>query len=159
MLDDADLRARWHAARAFVVVGCVGVVAGGLVAAVTHPTGFELGSWTAAFLVLVVGVAQICLGAGQAWLAAEMPSCRTTRLQFLSWNLGAALTVVGTLVASPAITSTGGVVTVGALAGFLFGVRHIDPRPPRWAGSLYRGLAGFVLASVPVGLLLSWLRH
>ena len=41
---------------------------GGAVAAVSDPFSFEQGSWLAAFLVLVGGVVQIALGAGQAAL-------------------------------------------------------------------------------------------
>src|SRR3546814_20131767 len=48
--------------------------------------GFEHGSWLAAYLVLVGGVAQIALGGGQAWLADRVPRARTTRTEAWSWN-------------------------------------------------------------------------
>ncbi|HRW41812.1 MAG TPA: hypothetical protein P5193_09740, partial [Microthrixaceae bacterium] len=79
---------RWPSARPFVVVGAVAVVAGGAVAAVTRPTGFELGPWLAAFLVLVGGVAQIALGAGQAWVADRVPASATVRSELAVWNVG-----------------------------------------------------------------------
>ena len=58
------------AARWFVAAGSSCVVVGGLVAAATGPTGFEDGSWVAAYLVLVGGVAQIALGVGQQLVGA-----------------------------------------------------------------------------------------
>ena len=53
-----EMIARWPSVRPFLLIGSLCTIAGGLVAAVTRPTGFVLGSWTAAFLVLVGGVAQ-----------------------------------------------------------------------------------------------------
>ena len=52
------LLACWSVVGPFVLVGSVCIVAGGLVAAVSRPSGFELGSWLAAYLVLVGGVAE-----------------------------------------------------------------------------------------------------
>lgn len=91
MVADAELAERWRAACAFVVIGAVFVVAGGLVAAVSGPTDFEQGSWLAAYLVLVGGVAQMVLGAGQAWLAVRIPPGRSTRIEAWSWNIGLVL--------------------------------------------------------------------
>ncbi|MBS7547854.1 hypothetical protein [Dietzia massiliensis] len=45
-------RSHWRAMREFVLVGLTAIIAGGLVAAVTGPTGFDEGSWVAAYLVL-----------------------------------------------------------------------------------------------------------
>lgn len=153
-----DLVARWPAARPFALIASAAVVAGGIVAAVAHPTGFELGSWLAAYLVLVVGVAQLALGGGQAWLAASTPDTPTIIRQALLWNIGAAGVIGGTLLSSPAVTTLGGLVTVAALVAFLVGVRRLGS-VPKWAPLLYRGVAVFVLGSIPVGLFLSWVRH
>ncbi len=151
-----ELLARWPAARPFLLVGITAIVAGGLVAAASRPMNFGAGPWVAAYLVLVVGVAQIALGAGQAWLTSEAPSARWKRAELITWNLGAATTIVGTLVGGPILTSVGGIATLWALILFLRGVR---PAGPDLWWVLYRGLAGFLAVSVLVGLALAWTRH
>ena len=70
----AQLVARWPAMRAFVVLGAVAIVAGGLIAAVTRPSGFAEGPWLAAYLVLVGGVALTSLAPRRA--AARKPLVR-----------------------------------------------------------------------------------
>ena len=95
------LISHWRAARPFVGIGAVLITAGGLVAAITHPTDFELGSWLAAYLVLVGGVAQIALGLGQSWLAEQTPRPATVRAEVASWNVAVAATIVGSLASAP----------------------------------------------------------
>jgi hypothetical protein len=150
--------ARWPAARSFLVIGSVYIIAGGIVAAVTRPTGFELGSWLAAYLVLVGGVAQIAFGVGQAWLADGPPRPGEVRAELTAWNAGVGATVIGTLVPVPIVTTLGGVATVVAIVLFSSGVR-LPGLAPRWARSLYLGVAAIVLMSTPVGLALAWIRH
>lgn len=149
---------RAEATEPFVVAGTISVIAGGLIAALTRPTGFTLGPWVAAYLVLVGGVAQIALGGGQALLAERPPPAALVRLEFVVWNLAVAAVLVGTLVPVVTVTMVGGVVTGGALVLFLGGVRRVRSSP-RWALNLYRGVGLFVLLSTPVGLVLAWLRH
>lgn len=148
---------RYRPAVPFVVVGSVAVVAGGLVAAVSRPTDFGHGPWLAAFLVLVAGVVQIVLGAGQSWLADQPMAAGPVRLELVSWNLSVLTTVVGTLVDAPVLTTVGGVLMIVALALFLRGVRAAASAP-RWAITTYRVLVGIVLVSTPVGLALAWVR-
>jgi hypothetical protein len=139
-----------------VVVGAACVVAGGLVAAVTRPAGWEHGSWIAAFLVLVAGVAQISLGVGQAWFAGPLRRS-SVAAEAVAWNVGAAATIVGTLAAQPVVTTAGGLALAAALVLYLAGVR--EARGNRWALSLYRSVAAIVLISVPIGTGLAWIRH
>lgn len=155
---DVEVIERWKSTRAFVIIGSICIVAGGLVAAVTGPTDFAHGSWLAAYLVLVCGVVQIALGAGQAWLADRAPPHRSTKREAWSWNTGAALVVVGTLASLPILTSLGGMASAVALGLFLRGVRTVRSAP-RGAALLYRGIAALVLVSIPVGLALAWTRH
>jgi hypothetical protein len=150
--------ARWPAVRPFLVVGAASITAGGVVAAVSRPTDFGNGPWLAAYLVLVVGVAQIALGAGQAWLDANVPAVRLVRQELLSWNVGATGVVVGTLTAVPLVTSVGGAISVVALVLFLAGVRRAGA-VPAWALVAYRSIVTFVLLSIPVGLFMAWSRH
>lgn len=155
---ESELIARWPAVRPFLVVGSVCIVAGGVVAAVTRPTGFELGSWLAAYLVLVGGVAQIGLGTGQAWLAQAPPRWEEVRTEVVAWNLSVVATVVGTLLAAPIVTTVGGIALVVALGRFLVGVRTTGAGS-RLVRVAYRGLTAIVLVSTPVGLVLAWIRH
>ena len=151
------LVARWPAARPFVVIGCTSIVAGGVVAAVTRPIGFELGSWLAAFLVLVGGVAQIALGAGQAWMAGTPPRPATVAIETVAWNLGIVATIVGSIASAPIVTAAGAVAVVAGLVLFLRGVQ--DATGPRGPRLLYRGVIVVVLISTPIGLVLAWTRH
>lgn len=155
----AQLVARWPAMRAFVVLGAVAIVAGGLIAAVTRPSGFAEGPWFAAYLVLVGGVAQIALGVGQAVLARRPPSPSRTRIEVAAWNLGMVGVIAGALVPAVPATVVGGTATVGALAGFLRGVGETGSVLPVLAARAYRSLALFVLASAPVGIAIAWVRH
>lgn len=149
---------RWPAARPFVIVGSVAVIAGGVTAALTRPTDFELGSWLAAYLVLVGGVAQIALGLGQAWLADQPPRAAVVRSEVASWNLGSAATIVGSLASVPLVTTVGGAATFVALALFFRAARSGGPEL-RWPRLLYLGLIAIVMISTPVGLALAWIRH
>ncbi|MBK5248789.1 MAG: hypothetical protein JJE50_05055 [Actinomycetales bacterium] len=151
-------RARWGAMRIFVVVGSGCIVAGGLVSAVTGPFGFTDGSWTAAYLVLVAGVAQLGLGAGQALLAAELPTRATTGGQLAAWNVGNIGVLGGTLAGRPSAVIAGGLALVVALVLFLRGVATSRPgnRGPLVG---YRLLVVLLAVSIPVGLVLSVVRH
>jgi hypothetical protein len=152
-----DLVERWPWARPFTLLAAGCIVGGGVVAAVARPTGFGYGSWTAAFLVLVLGVAQIALGGGQAWIAAETPDRRFVQGQLIGWNLGGALVITGTLTAVPALTSVGGVVEALALVLFLIGVRHAGSAP-RWARLVFRTVVAVMAVSIPIGLVLAWIH-
>jgi hypothetical protein len=155
---DAELLARWRDTRPFIAAGALWTTTGGLVAAVTSPLGFEQGSWTAAFLVLVGGVAQIGLGAGQAWLSALRPRPRSQAIEAVTWNCGVMLTVAGTLAAAPLLTSAGGAAIAVALGAFLDATRASHVRRG-WLRVAYRALVAVVLISIPVGLVLAWFRH
>lgn len=148
----------WHAVP-FVLWGFVGIIVGGLLAAVTHPLGWQAhGSWAAAYLVLVVGVAQLGLGVGQAWLSERLPGRRHVAGELTGWNLGSALVILGTLLARTWVVDVGGALLVVALALFVLAVRGWAGTPT-WAWWAYRLLTLVVLVSVPVGLVLSALRH
>lgn len=150
--------ARWSAILPFVVVGSVLTIVGGLVAAVTRPTDFGSGPWLAAYLVLVGGVAQIGLGAGQALLGDSTPSRGIVRVEATSWSVGLLGVVVGTLVPSPLVTTLGSAATALALALFLRNARA-SGRPCSWARGMFLALAVTLLVSMPIGVVLAWTRH
>lgn len=152
-----DLVERWPCARPFVLLALACTVAGGIVAAVSRPADLGHGPWAAAFLVLVLGVAQLALGGGQAWIAADIPQRSLVRWQLLTWNAGGAAVIVGTLTAVPALTSAGGLVEVVALVLFLTGVRRAGPAPD-WARLTFRAVVAVMAVSIPIGLVLAWIH-
>ncbi|MPV35994.1 hypothetical protein GB881_02840 [Georgenia subflava] len=146
----------------FALLGLVAIIAGGFVAAVTGPTGFTEGSWVAAYLVLVAGVAQLCLGMGQALLAAVPPSKRRRGWQLVLYNVANVAVLFGTLSGSVAVVVAGGALLLVALALFLAAVRRPRTQPPHthsWYLTLYRILLVILGVSVPAGVVLSVLRH
>lgn len=153
-----ELPVAWRSGAVFVAVGSGLIIAGGLVAAVTRPTGFEEGAWVAAFLVLVGGVAQILVGGGQAALVADAPPRTTLAVELVTWNLACAATVIGTLIASPPLTTVGGLALIASLVVFLVAVLKPGTRHG-WARTAYVSVIGFVIISTPVGLVLAWVRH
>lgn len=140
---------RW--APAFLV-GFAGIVAGGFVAAIVATNPSENGIWASAYLVLVVGVAQVALGLGQAWLAAVPPSRQAVAAEVAIFNLGNAAVIGGTLIDRTWLVDIGGVLLIAALAMYLGATRRARGG---WLLAAYRVLIAFVLVSIPVGLILA----
>lgn len=156
MTKDASAQARWAVSWPLFSIGAVAVIAGGLVAAATAPSPSEHGSWAAAYLVLVGGVAQIGLAAGQAALSARPVPGRVIRLEAVSWNVANALVIAGTLTGSNAVVYAGGALLVIALAMFGQGVRESTNR--YWLLYAFRALVVLLLVSIPTGLVLATVR-
>lgn len=144
-----------------IVVGVVCIVAGGLVAAVTAPSPTEHGTWAAAYLVLVAGVSQVGLAVGQALLTARTPAARTRAAELVTWNVGNAAVLTGTLTGTVWIVDLGGALLVAALALVVVAV-HRHPvreggRSQALARRAFQLLVLLLLVSIPIGL---WLgRH
>ena len=153
-----DLDARVPAAAPFVALAGAAIVAGGLVAAVTGPTDFDKGSWLAAYLVLVGGVALIVLGVGQAVFARQPPARTVISAELALWVLSAAAVIIGTLAEVVALTIIGGLLLLGVLVLFVAAVRDASGIGGRllW---LYRAMIGILVVSIPVGLFLAWQRR
>jgi hypothetical protein len=132
------------------------VIVGGLLSAITANTPTRQGAWLVAYLVLVAVVAQIGLGAGQAWLAAHPLGGALLATEFLAFTLGNAGVAAGTLLTLPVLVDAGGILLVASLGLFLWGVR----RSARggWVRYLYRGLVLLLLVSIPIGLVLAQVR-
>ncbi len=137
----------------FASLGLAAVIAGGLIAAATAHAPSETLVWLVAYLVLIVGVAQIALGVGQYWLAGRAPARTRLWVEFAAFNLGNAGVIVGTLIDVAPLVDAGGVLVVVALILFLMGGRGAS----RGGGlrHLYRILILLLLISVPIGLLLT----
>lgn len=126
-------------------------------AAVTQPSGWEHGSWAAAFLVLVMGVAQIGLVTGQALLARVLPGSGYFAVECALWNVGGLFVIVGTVWSTPVVVSVGSaflVVVVGMVIGAVGGA-GADSRP---LPVLFRCLLVVLVVSIPIGTVLAWVR-
>lgn len=136
----------------FVVTGGAAIIAGGLVAAAVARQPVQVLVWMSAYLVLVVGVAQIAFGAGQAALAARVPSVRWIAGEWLVFNLGNAGVITGALRGSFAMVCAGTLLFATAIALFLWHARGGSRRG--WLLA-YRILLALIFASSLVGLGLS----
>lgn len=155
---DPSVAQRWRSNLPLLVAGGASVVAGGLAAAVTGPTRWTEGSWVAAFLVLVAGVAQLGIAAGQAYLTGAAPSAAFVAAQCAMWNLGCAAVITGTLLGSPLIVSAGSAPLLVVLVTSMIAARR-RPTPHSVAAFAYRLLLLVVIASIPIGIALSFARH
>lgn len=125
-------------------------------AAVTEPLHLSHGSWSAAYLVLVGGVAQIALGQSQRALSGRETGASAVIIELAAWNLGSALVIAGTLARTPVVVDVGGVALVVALGVMARTVR--GGAGPGWALWTYRGALAVLLTSIPIGLVLAHLR-
>ncbi len=157
-----------------VVTGSGFILLGGLVAALTGPLEWGRGSWLAAYMVLVCGVAQFVMGRAPSWFG-RPTSNRLAWTQLAGWNIGNLTVIGGTLAELPNVVDVGGVVLLVILVDML---RDAIRRPGRdtgapagaggappaaaWIGRqgwwAYRALLVLLIVSVPVGLVLAHLR-
>lgn len=140
-------------------LAAVFVVLGGLVAAVTDPLALDKGSWLAAYLVLVCGVAQHVMALRRARGRTPGASPGGAWAQLGLWNAGNAAVVAGSLAGVPGAVDAGSALLVGALALALRADRTV-PGPDLRAW-VYRGMLLVLLVSIPVGAVLAHLdpRH
>lgn len=145
----------------FTLLGVVCIVAGGLVAAATAPAPTEHGTWAAAYLVLVGGVAQAGLGLGQAMFTTRT-STPVVAVQAAGWNLGNAAVLVGTLLRVTMLVDLGGALLLVTLSLLARGLRPARVRPvagaAQWCLRGYRLLVLILVVSIPVGLVLVRVR-
>lgn len=157
-------------ARFMATVGVASIVAGGLVAAVTDPLDLSKGSWLAAYLVLVVGLAPWAMAAMQTRPGTRSITPTWWWIQIAAWNLGNLGVIVGTLTGVPGLVDAAAVPLLLALG---IALRASWPEPqeasqddrsskPAPTGRLVRRGYQLVLlvlvVSVPVGLVLAQLR-
>ncbi|WP_448004290.1 hypothetical protein [Agromyces bauzanensis] len=136
-------------------LGVALVIAGGLVAAVTGPLELAKGSWLAAYLVLVAGVAQCGLAMQHRVLRATDASAGRLRTTLVGWNAGNALVITGTLAAAPVVVDVGGILLLAVLVAALAATwKHAAPA----RAVLARVVLGALIVSIPIGLTLAHLR-
>ncbi|MCW4458773.1 hypothetical protein [Microbacterium sp. MPKO10] len=144
----------------FLWTGTIAIIVGGLIAAVTSPLDLEHGSWAAAYIVLIVGVALIFFGVTQSMLA-ERVSGGAIGLEIGTWMLGSLAVLGGTLIETPIVVDIGGVLLIVALIAFARAVRSgfrsgTRATLPLWT---FRIVLVIIIVSIPIGLVLSHLRH
>lgn len=134
------------------------MILGGLVAAVTGPLELSKGSWAAAYLVLVVGAAQIAMGAArQRW--PRSGSDTQGWMQLVLWNLGSIAVIAGTVAGIPPVVFAGSALLVAALVlAFLATFRRPDGGPGRMLLLGFRVLLVLLAVSIPIGVVLSAIR-
>jgi hypothetical protein len=148
------LQAGWRRVRWFGYSGAACVVAGGLVAAASAPAHSEVGTWAAAYLVLVGGVAQIVLGFAQAVLSPERRSAVTSDLQVVLFNAGNVAVLAGTVAGVHVVGDAGSLALLAALVLSAAAVSGVGGR----AAGLYRAIVVLLALSVPVGSVLARLH-
>lgn len=160
-------RSGFTPATVLTAIGSCCVVLGGLVAAVTGPLDLVRGSWLAAYLVLVDGVAQCAMGQARRWRPDVVQPRRWGWTQIGAWNLGNAIVIGGTLMSAPLVVDLGSMLLVIALTIALHTTRRVTgaaarpaaERPSPLVHWVYRTLLLILALSIPVGMVLSHLRH
>jgi hypothetical protein len=138
----------------FAVAGAVSVFAGGLLAAaIAAPAPTRHGVWAVAYLVLVLGVSQILLGAGQALLVSAPPSARGAAVTATVFNVANVAVLVGVVTDHVVVFDAGSLLLVVALVLFLYGVRRGARRG--WPLYAYRLFVALLVVSIPIGMLLT----
>lgn len=126
-----------------------------------RPRSHRAGTWSAAYLVLVCGVAQAGLGLGQALSTSRTPTI-VIAVQAIGWNLGNAAVIAGTLTAYTALVDVGGALLFVILILLARGLTATGGRPAdrmrRWFRYGYGLLILILLVSIPVGVILAHLR-
>ncbi|QIX25581.1 hypothetical protein ncot_02480 [Nocardioides sp. JQ2195] len=142
-------------ASTFYWTGAAQVVAGGLVAAATAPLDLAKGSWLAAYLVLVGGVAQCLVGRAQEAFAPAPVRGRTWWVQYAGWNAGNLLVIVGSLTRAPYVVDVGGLLLLPTLVLAVWTTRAATAGVLLWA---YRAVLFLLAVTMPIGLALAHLR-
>lgn len=140
------------------LVGALAVIFGGLIAAVTGPLELTKGSWAAAYLVLVAGVAQVMMGSARRRWRREGADA-SGWWQLTLWNLGHVGVIGGTVAGSTPVVVGGSVPLVLALVLALLASLRSPDGGDRMLLSGYRLLLVLLAVSIPVGMLLSAVRN
>lgn len=135
-------------------VGGVAIVSGGVISAFLPDQASSYDTWLVAYLVLVVGVAQVVLG----WGLSKLPTKKVASYVytvFLAFNFGNWLVVSGTLISDQLLVYVGGAMICFAMVVGLAAIRGAKRTPYLYA---YIFMVAIILVSTPVGLILSTMR-
>src|SRR5699024_5312394 len=129
---------------AMILLGYGCIIAGGLVAAVTGPLDLAEGSWLAAYLVLVGGIAQLALGWVPGVLGCSDAGDPGGWMPVVAWNAGSGLVIVALLLALMQLRGRSEPRAAGGAVRLL-----------GWA---YLAVLIVLVVSIPVGIALAHLR-
>lgn len=138
---------------AYTAGGAAFVILGGLVAAVARPLDLEKGSWLAAYLVLVCGVALIAIGIAQQHLSQSV-SPPVQIVQLSGWVVANAVVIVGSLASSTVTVDVGSVLLLIVLA-LTWWVGRSVVRTHRVLAYAYLAILTVLIVSVPIGMALA----
>lgn len=138
----------------FAVIAGISIIAAGFISAVTAFSPSYTASWAVAYLILVVGLAQLALGVGQAWLAAEPPSKSLLAAEVITFNLANMATLLGTLLVWIALVYVGAVLMIISLALFIWGTRIAKPGYA-WIVYGFRTIIFILIVSAGIGLVIA----
>jgi len=139
----------------FFVLAPIGIIAGGLLSAVTAHAPTQPTSWASAYLVLVVGVASAGLGVGRALLSPTSPSPSRLGTEAACWTVGNMSILFGTLTQPAGSVEIGSALLVVTLMLMILGIRA--GQGPRVVRLLFTVLVWILIVSIPIGVLLSHL--
>src|SRR5690625_2058837 len=138
--------------RTGLTTGYSAIFAGGIIAAVTGPLNLTKGSWLAAYLVLIAGLAQLLLVyQGRILRVSPLPA-RFMWMKFSFWAAGNVAVIAGSLASQPVIVDLGSLALVSALIIALVNTRGAPNVVHAW---LLRACYVAVLLSIPVGMILA----
>lgn len=142
----------------------IGFMLAGAVAGVLDAAGALgwYGHWLALHLVLLGGVSQLILGAGQffstAFLATDPPGRGMVRAQLAAWGAGTLLVAVGIPTGRSALTDLGGfavIVGLGLFAAALWDLQRRSLQRARWAIRWYFACAASLGLGAVLGILMA----
>lgn len=138
----------------FAVAGAGAIVAGGVLAsAIAAPAPTRHGVWAVAYLVLVLGVGQLVIGAGQALLAAAPPTPGRAAITAAAFNVSGAAIVLGVVTDRVVVFEVGSALLFVVLAECLYRVRRSARRG--WVLWAYRLFIAALMVSIPIGMLIT----
>ena len=139
----------------FIILSFLAICAGGVLAAFTarKPTRFIM--WLTAYLVLIVGVAQ--LGLAYSWLELNLHTGWITVFAFIVYDFGNIAVILGRALKGQTkwakyFVYKGGVLLAVSMAILLYGAHGVALS---WTSVLFYALTIIILVSMPIGLMLS----
>lgn len=147
---------------AFFAVGLVHLLAGAVAGVAGAVSGDRELHWLALHLLLLGGISQFVLGAGQffvcAFLATDPPPRRLIAAQLASWNAGTVMVAVGDPAGMPALVEAGGGLIAVGLVMFALGLRRMERRSVQhapWALRWYQASAACLGLGGVIGVLMA----
>ena len=145
---------------AFIVLGVLAIIVGGLLSAYSAKKPSRLASWASAYLVLIVGLAQVGIGVLVQSMTKD-PSLFLVMLAFVAYNLGNAGVLVGTIYKDRRkhyrkFVDLGGGLLVVSMVALIF---VTNQAPMSWQLVFFYSIIVIILMSMPVGLTLSRRRN